>query len=94
MYKIPKSMIFEAMDMAEIKEEAFRDDYSGRGMNGRKCVGITVEYSSDILKFMVALGALGEQNDEEFSAMRMASGTAVDGSGEGTIYYWSHLELS
>jgi hypothetical protein len=83
--------------------------YSGRGMYGRECVGLVVHDTGELLRFVLDLGYLEAEydginsevgqrvwNDVNALVSALASGgigTARDGMGHDTIYYWPSVEV-
>lgn len=67
-------------------------DYSGRGMYGATCVGITVDRITDFLNLGAAIyeawtdGEIADTIYEE-----MCSGASADSMGLGTIIYWHNI---
>lgn len=93
-----KSVVDAATDEASI-----RDDYSGRYMNGRTCLGVVLP-DSEVNTLMLRLGvAVGSGSltvlDESGSAVPVEealyalSETSEDSMGEHTIVYWPALTL-
>lgn len=70
---------------SRLPDEAFRTDYSGRGMYGRTCVGIVVDQVGDFGRFVLAL-ARAFNNFED--THRMLDAARQDDMGLSTIYYF------
>lgn len=64
--------------------------YSGRGMYGKKCLGITFDGSFSLIHFGYELGRLA---DEDFH-IEEAFNYATDSMGLGTILYWPNIEFN
>lgn len=63
-------------------------EYSGRGMYGRKCVGVTLSDASDLF----ALGAgLADYCDEE--SLPYFPNPTTDSMGRGIIAYWPRFGI-
>jgi hypothetical protein len=98
--KIKREHLLTIMDRAEIDHEALRD-YSGRGMYGRSCPGITVDDQETLFRFFAAAGAIEAEQEEdadlpdgaEFNAFELAEGVATDSMYRSMIFYWPRLEI-
>lgn len=54
-FEIPRDVIVEAAENANIDPDNIREDYSGRGMYGQTCFGIVVANMSEFLRFMLEI---------------------------------------
>ena len=70
-------------ELASAYDARFCTDYSGRGMYGNQCIGITVENTSVLLHIIVALAA-----DEPDLAEELCDGICSDNMGRDMIFYW------
>lgn len=68
--------------IAEENNWSFREDYSGRGMRGTACVGITVEYHDEMIACI------------EEAAIAGVRGAHMDNMGRGYIVYWPSVETA
>ena len=68
----------------------FRDDYSGRGMYGRKCVGFVVGADVDLLLTLVELTEMLIDNGIEYVSSKLEV-IRYDSMGTGTIIYFPKL---
>ena len=79
-----KQDVIESLrDTAENYDARFVDDYSGRGMYGKTCVGVILEYD-DITEIMF------DVYDE--TGYRLPP-PHTDSMGMDTIYYWPGLKV-
>ena len=84
--------IIEVMeDYCQEREFDFRDDYSGRGMFGRKCVGIVIDSGTNILEMIMELTEMLIDNDIEYVSEKIGA-IRQDNMGMGTIIYFPRLE--
>lgn len=82
--------ILDALSMAGIDEDDFRDDYSGRGMYGKTCFGI-VGTASDFALFCAAVGWCAREalmNDWDW-----VGNVRSDSMGRSTIWYWPGVQV-
>jgi hypothetical protein len=79
--------LLDAAERAGLDEEALSPRYSGRGMFGRECVGLTYEYDGELFDFLSALRDLGV----DIKAMKDPT---HDGMGRRTIAYWRNVTAS
>ena len=75
-------------DIAEAHDGSARPDYSGRGMYGDTCLGVTFDNLQDFLGFYTELVTSFPHH-----AARLAA-VSTDGMGLGTIYYWRGIKPS
>jgi hypothetical protein len=76
--------------------------YSGRGMYGRKCVGVALDASESTTVLAVKLAASVARNAEHYSQIdaeleeliEVMEYTCTDSLGRGTIVYWPKAEWS
>lgn len=61
-----KDKIEKLRKLAEDREESFRTTYSGRGMNGRTCVGITTDSPEDLIAEAGIVGAKTDNMGRKF----------------------------
>lgn len=69
----------------------FREDYSGRGMYGRKCVGFVLGADVDLLLVLVELTELLIDNGIEYVSEKLGA-ICQDNMGTGTIVYFPRLK--
>lgn len=71
------------------REYSLREDYAGRGANGRTSVALVGD-ERDLFKFAARVTSLGEDYDldAEDLAYELADRVAVDSIGTSTIYYF------
>ncbi len=77
-------------------------DYSGRGMNGKRCLGIVVENDSAANVVLAIISAATENNphdlsnedllDDIFELCSVLSDSKSDSLGHDTIIYWPRIE--
>jgi hypothetical protein len=73
-------------DLADNYELKFQDDYSGRGMYGKECIGVVGTWS-DMYQFLLALG-----EDEDIRDLFALEGAPrSDNMGLDTVWYWPGL---
>lgn len=71
--------------------------YSGRGMRGRTCFGITVDGPDDLIAFILAAGqvledpARAEWGFDPDDTLRLFRNCSEDSMGLQRIYYWPRL---
>lgn len=86
--------IYECLE--QIREDGFIDriidDYSGRGMFGRKCVAIVPEWEGFVVGLY--LGRLIEEvyPDESYDLLEILQNCAVDQFGRGEVIYFPRLK--
>ncbi|MFA7264715.1 MAG: hypothetical protein WC054_00085 [Candidatus Nanopelagicales bacterium] len=92
--------ITEALECAQVWDARVRNDYSGRGMYGEECFGITFDGRSDPFRFFASLGELvGEQQEfdepdlEQGFAVVLAQRACMDSMGLGTVLYFPGYQL-
>lgn len=100
---ISRKHFVEAMERAEIDTDDLRENYSGRGMYGATCPGITLYGYAQLGVFLVELtGVLAEEAASDESdpwdvldpARELARRTATDQMGHGIIAYWPCVTLT
>jgi hypothetical protein len=84
-------------DVAEENYMDVREDYSGRGMYGKGCVGVIGSLSQFAL-FLLALDEaireqLGEVHNATDAACQLADNLCTDNMGYEIIFYWPSLSL-
>lgn len=83
--------IIEIMeDFCNEYEFSFRDDYSGRGMYGKRCVGFVVDAGCNVLVTLVELTEMLIDNDIEYVSDKLGA-ICQDSMGTGTIIYFPKL---
>jgi hypothetical protein len=70
-------------------EDSVRTGYSGRGMNGRTCVGLVVSLP-DLMQFFLVLGEVVGVKD----ALDLSVQVRSDGMGTSTIWYFPRWQLA
>ena len=86
---IPHDKIDDILDEADVEADV-RENYSGRGMYGDTCFGLTVDRESEMFKFFVAAGHILDMED----AMTLASSAHSDNMGRSIIFYFPGVKLS
>jgi hypothetical protein len=66
-------------DIARERGDTFRDDYAGRGMFDKRCVGIVTDEPLKVV---------------EDAAEEGIRGAKMDGMGKQTIVYWPKLSVA
>ena len=102
--KSPQFYLGEAI-REDIEDVRFRKDYSGRGMYGRTCVGISGPHGQCMTVIgeaiiqagldsqRVQLGSSREETDEIFrQTVNTLLDFCQDSMGMGVIYYWPELQ--
>lgn len=89
--KISRDLIFQALDDADLSNDAVREEYSGRGMYGRSCPGFEGS-DEDFRKFLIALSHLGE--DGYTLAMQMTEASTDSMGKSDKIFYWRNLTVT
>lgn len=64
--------------------------YSGRGMYGSQCAGITLDSESDLLQLGAAIAQMIEDDELQRLLINQAS---FDSMGRGIIVYWRSVEV-
>jgi hypothetical protein len=93
----PLSLIMEALDGLVDEDDVRETGYSGRGMYGNTCAGITFDSVTQSFRFFTELGRIAvayESDDDE--ALEQAAGAvldlvdaaATDSMGRGVIVYF------
>ena len=87
--------LFEDM-AADAEVEETRLDYSGRGMDGRHCVGI-VGTMTDLVNFVQTVTTRNVEERYEDNAIdslaEALSGVEWDSMGYSMIYYWPNISI-
>lgn len=96
-YNVSKSTIEAIADQAGLDStEALRTDYSGRGMYGDACVGITGNIG-DLVSFVataVREAELDETNDDLREFVRHIEDVSTDSMGYDLIFYWRNIQIA
>jgi hypothetical protein len=94
---ITRSLIMDAVAIAQIDGDIdIYEKYSGRGMYGRTCVGVTLDNADQGYPFIAALtlALIGEDEDDGGDdAIELASRAVTDSLGRGTILYFPGVTL-
>lgn len=70
---------------------SLRDDYSGRCMYGKTCIGLDIDdMSTEQVCMELAIFLVKE--DEEELAERLSQGIRTDSMGLGSIVYWPYIK--
>ena len=80
--------IQEKLDLSPLVDFVIHKDYSGRGMNGRKCFGIELQEGDTAWELAMALGCEADSDGDW-----MLTPPKVDSLGRNTIYYWPNVEV-
>lgn len=72
------------------EDEDVRNDYSGRGMYGKECFGITCG-QEQLIKFVVAYAIAAAERGE--TDLDWLSDVRSDSMGMSTIWYWPNVQL-
>lgn len=66
--------------------------YSGRGMNGKRCVGVDLDQPSDVgALFAECIRHAAENPDDAEELADMAGSYSQDSMGKGVIIYWPNI---
>lgn len=87
--KLNRDVVIDALYDAGLDEDNLYEDYSGRGMCGRCCFGITGLNTRGPVKFMIALA----RNLQAELADSLADAWTQDNLGFGVIVYFPGYEL-
>lgn len=68
----------------------YEGGYSGRGMFGKKCVGIIVREGASYMQMLMELTRFLEQKDFDDTALELST-PAVDSLGLDCIVYFPHI---
>lgn len=80
----------EVTDISEAVQGTIHGSYSGRGMGGQSCVGISTDVSGVVVGLMI-----GSVLGDTARALMMATASKQDSMGRtATIYYWPGWVLS
>jgi hypothetical protein len=80
--------IQEKLDLSQLTDFIIHKDYSGRGMNGRKCFGIELQEGDSAWELAMALGGAADCDIDW-----MLLPPKVDNMGHNLIYYWPNVEV-
>jgi len=83
--KLTEEQLWELKDAVGYFDNAEIDSYSGRGMYGRQCLGITFDSMSDAFRFALTVGG---DNDLSLAL----SSPRFDSMGLGIVVYWPSVE--
>lgn len=84
MHKLNDDQLEIIEDAIGYFDDAEMDSYSGRGMFGRQCLGITFNSMGDAFRFALLL------DDEDLTLM--LSAPRFDNMGLGIVIYWPDVE--
>jgi hypothetical protein len=87
---IVKTGIFKAaiVELADMDIDAeLREDYSGRGMYGKKCLGIVANCSGVQIGMAFALALFDQTNDLDMQTLIDVTPKRSDSMGKDFIYY-------
>jgi len=101
---INENILIEALEAIGEGEDAIRRDYSGKGMYGDKCFGVTLSGDHKLAALFVSLteivigdapmSGLEKSGLEVSDVKRMAMETCSDSMGrDESIYYWPGYQL-
>lgn len=79
----------DLQDIADAVDGEVYEGYSGRGMMGRECPGITCD-----MQRAVALGVAIATQVDEATAQWMGATVCMDQLGTGMIFYWPNATLA
>jgi hypothetical protein len=83
--KLNEEQLWELEDAVGYFDNAEIISYSGRGMYGRQCLGITFDSMKDAFDFALCVG---EENDLSLALSR----PTFDDMGLGIVVYWPRVE--
>jgi hypothetical protein len=86
--QIDVDSIEEKLTLSPLVDFIIHKDYSGRGMNGKKCFGIELQEGDAAWELAMALGGAADCDGEW-----MLTPPKVDSLGRNTIYYWPNVEV-
>lgn len=89
MTTVSRITIEDALARADLDEDAIYEDYSGRGMYGASCFGITHAGAREVLAFIAHLATIDEE-----AALLLAERATEDSMGRGTITYFPGVDLA
>lgn len=93
--ELTRSQLDDALEIAQIfpeeDEDVVRENYSGRGMYGRTCVGIVVGCTQLAFKFFAALAMEDVAGPDV--AFQLAEQAQTDSMGRDMIVYFPRLTL-
>lgn len=76
--------------VSEYEEYEIYENYSGRGMFGRKCLGVVVKQGYSFMDFIINLTRYLDDNDVEDADFKL-EGTTYDNLGLDTIVYFPNI---
>ena len=96
-------MKIEGLELRWLREQCeergleLRTDYSGRGMNGKTCIGIVADANHMSLAQLLIVAALdldaeGMNWDDVVEAFDDGPGLASDSMGTDVIFYWKFVQ--
>lgn len=66
--------------------------YSGRGMFGKQCLALCIEYYfQNIFGFIAECVAIIDDESERLDVAKIFSQTRSDSLGRGSVYYWPDI---
>lgn len=95
-HTLGKSLMTEALDLADLDPGALRTGYQSGGTYGSTgMICLHLDTHREFTRFVLALGMVIDQNDagQMDSAMHLAYNYRVDQVSTGIIFYWTQLEL-
>lgn len=76
--------------VSECEEYEIYENYSGRGMFGRKCLGVVVKQGYSFLDFIINLTRYLDDNDVEDADFKL-EGATYDNLGLDTVVYFPNI---
>lgn len=91
----PRDVFQSAVTNAEIDPDNIREDYSGRGMYGEMCLGVTHESPADLLRLFANLGEMTGTDGFTLQdkVWQLAGAARSDNMGYDTITYFPGWKL-
>lgn len=66
--------------------------YSGRGMYGESCVGVSVDNLGEFIQVVASATLIASENDDEDGFVQALGRMNSDSLGRGSIYYWPGVD--
>lgn len=92
--ELSRDVIHQALELADVDQDSIRCEYSGRGMLGQSCPGLSVDSERDFYKFLYALGIIMADAPNIVPGFWLAEHARTDSMGKGQIFYWPYLTLT
>ena len=93
MVTVKREVLEDVVYRSDMDLDQIRSDYSGRGMYGRECLGLTCTLP-DLLMFAINFELIhGDDEDADLLPSEWIPQVQEDSMGRGAIYYWPSVQV-